>query len=115
MLPQKIHGPGEPRQHLAADVVHGPSELHALEGARAEIDLLTRQDAGSPEGAQVVRRARLTAHGNDLISPPREHIDSNAANAAARAGHDDRSAGRCLSVVLHPVDREPRGEARRPK
>ena len=55
----------------------------------------------------------LTAHGDDFVTTGREHVDGQTADTTRRAGHDNRAAGRCLSVVLHAVDRQPRGESRR--
>ena len=82
--------------------------LRGFHRALAEVDVLAAQDARRAERLQVVVGLRLAADRDGFVAAAREQVDRDRADAAGRAGHDDRALRRRLAVVLHAMDRERR-------
>jgi len=98
--------PGEPGEHLAADVVDGALPLDALQRLAAEIDLAAQQDAGGTELLQSNPARWLAGDGDHLVAPARQHVHGDAAHAAAGAGDNHRLALRVEAVVAQALDGE---------
>ena len=110
-----LRGAHERFERRAADVVERPGPARRQQRPRLRLVRerhgLARQDLRRAERPQPVVPIGLAGHREDAIAGAGEHVDGEAADAAGRAGDDNRAAVRRGAVAGERLDGERGGEA----
>jgi hypothetical protein len=96
---------------VAADGVDHRRPALLLQRLPGSVQLGAIDDLGGTELAQVGRLLRPAGRGGNLMAEAREQRDRDAADAAARAGHQHRAVAGLDAVLLERDDGEHRGVA----